>query len=70
MEFNPPPLHVPGREGDILQDPSPEAVYTAWTGAGASQQRQVLGGGYLQQPQLEHLCGQNHSQRKQDTQIN
>ena len=22
-----------------------------------------LGGGYLQQPQLEHSCGQNHSQR-------
>ena len=25
---------MPSREGDILQEPSPEAVYTAWTGAG------------------------------------
>ena len=34
---------MPGREGDILQEPSPDAVYTAWTGAGGCQQRQVLG---------------------------
>ena len=34
---------MPGREGDILMEPSPDAVYTAWTGAGGCQQRQVLG---------------------------
>ena len=41
------PLQVQGREGDILQDSSPDAVYTSGTGAGVCQQRQVLGGGYL-----------------------
>ena len=30
------PLQVPGREGDILQEPSPDTVYTTWTGAGDS----------------------------------
>ena len=35
---------MPGCEGDILQEPSPDAVYTAWTGAGGCQLRQVLGG--------------------------
>ena len=32
-----------GCEGSILQDPSPDAVYTAWTGAGSCQQRQEIG---------------------------
>ena len=35
MEVN---LQVPGCEGDILQDPSADAVYTAWTGAGGCHQ--------------------------------
>ena len=59
------PLQVPGCEGDILQDPSRHEVYTAGTGAGGSQQRQVHAGEYLQLPQLEHSCGQNHSLGKQ-----
>ena len=62
-------LQVPGREGDILQEPSRDTVYTAWTGAGGCQQHQILEGGYLKQPQLEHSRGQNHSQRKQVTRI-
>ena len=33
---------IPPSEGDILQEPSPDAVYTAWTGAGGCQQHQVL----------------------------
>ena len=51
--------------GDIQPNPGPPA----WTGDGGCQQRQVLGGGYLQQPQLEHSCGQNHSQCKQVSRI-
>ena len=31
-------LQVPGCEGDILRDPSADAVYTAWTGAGGCHQ--------------------------------
>ena len=70
MEFNPSKCQVVRvTSSDILQEPSPDAVYTAWTGAGDCQQRQVLGGGYLKQPQLEHSCGQNHSQCKQVSQI-
>ena len=35
--------HVQGCQDGILQDPSPGAVYIAWTGAGGCQQCQYLG---------------------------
>ena len=43
MGYGVEPFQVPGREVDNLQEPSPDAVYTAWAGVGGCQQRQVLG---------------------------
>ena len=67
MEFNPSKCQVvrvtssrtPLQTQYILHGQVLEAVSSA----------KYLGSGYLQQPQLEHSCGQNHSQHKQVTQI-